>query len=117
MPPSLIGYWFPRDGVGPIGNDTCAIPRGARNPVLAHLLLNHLLDPANAIANMRDSGSQQPLSELTPDRLVSAGALPRGMLSAAVLPPFYDNGLKETQLPDPVNQLWRNAWNAVRGES
>jgi spermidine/putrescine transport system substrate-binding protein len=116
LSPDVIGYWFPPDGIGPIGNDICAIPRGAPHPVLAHLLLNYLLDPANAEANMRGSGSQQPLNGLTPGRLVSAGALPRGMVSAAVLPTFYDNGLKELQLAGPVDLLWQDAWNAVRGQ-
>lgn len=114
LPPDVIGYWFPPDGVGPIGNDTGVIPRGARNPVLAHLLLNYLLDPANAVTNMATSGFQQPLTGLTPQRLVSAGALPRSLVSAAVLPTFYDHGLKELQLLPPVDQFWQQAWNAVR---
>jgi spermidine/putrescine transport system substrate-binding protein len=114
LPADLIGYWFPPDGVGPIGNDTGTIPRGARNPVLGHLLLNHLLDPANAVTNMVTSGFQQPLMGLTPERLVSEGALPKNLASAAVLPTFYDNGLKELQLPDPVDHLWQHAWSAVR---
>jgi spermidine/putrescine-binding protein len=114
LPADVIGYWFPPDGIGPISNDTAVIPRGARNPVLAHLLLNYLLDPSNAVTNMASSGFQQPLTGLTPQRLVSAGALPPSLASAAVLPTFWDNGLKELPLPGPVDQLWQQAWNAVR---
>ncbi len=114
LPADVIGYWFPPDGIGPIGNDTGVIPRGARNPVLAHLLLNYLLDPANAVTNMATSGFQQPLIGLTPQRLVSDGVLPRSLVSAGVLPTFYDDGLKELQLIAPVVELWQHAWNTVR---
>ena len=41
------------------------ILRGAQNPVLAHLFLNHFLELESAIANFRDEGYQTMLKDLT----------------------------------------------------
>jgi spermidine/putrescine transport system substrate-binding protein len=38
--PSTLQYWFPPDHKGVIGNDLIAIPKNAKNPVLAHMFLN-----------------------------------------------------------------------------
>ncbi len=113
VPAEVIGYWFPPSGRGPVGTDTAVIPRAAASPVLAHLFLNYLLDPANALANARRTGYQPPLIPLGPGSLLVAGALPPSLVSAAVIPTFFDAGLKELALPGPVAQLWRLAWAAV----
>jgi len=113
VPPELIGYWFPPNGQGPVANDTATIPRGARHPVLAHLFLNFLLDPTNALLNIRHTGFTQPLVALPTELLVREGAVPASLASAAVLPSFYDAGLKEFELSDSVRQLWRQQWQLV----
>jgi spermidine/putrescine transport system substrate-binding protein len=113
VPAELIGYWFPPNGQGPVGNDTGTILRGARHPVLAHLFLNFLLDPANALVNIKHTGFTQPLTALPAEFLIRKGAIPASLASAVVLPTFYDAGLKEFELPDPVNQLWRQQWQLV----
>ena len=41
---NFVGYWFPPDGRGPVGNDTDHVLRRRANPVLAHLFLNYMLD-------------------------------------------------------------------------
>jgi spermidine/putrescine transport system substrate-binding protein len=117
VPADVIGYWFPTNGRGPVGSDTAVVPRTAGNPVLAHLFLNYLLDPANALVNFRHTGFQPPLLELTPQLLVRQGGLPSSLVSAAVLPTFYDAGLKELPLPGPVDQLWLQAWSEVRSRA
>ena len=114
VPVEALGYWFPPDGRGPVANDTNTIVRGARNPVLAHLFLNFMLDRHNAIHNIRATGFTQPLSYATPGRLVHLGILPPSLTSAAVLATFVDNSVKELQLSPAVDRLWRQAWQAVR---
>jgi spermidine/putrescine transport system substrate-binding protein len=113
VPVNVIGYWFPADGVGPVASDTNTVLRGARNPVLAHLFLNYMLDPANALTNIRHNGYMQPLNFITPKRLVYQGILPRSLLSTAVLPTYFGHGLKELALPPATDQLWQHAWRAV----
>jgi len=113
VPAESLGYWFPPDGVGPVSNDTGTVLRGARSPVLAHLLLNDLLNDRTAMTNIAGTGFMQPLNRLSPRRLVDAGALPKALANTCVLPTYVDHGLKELQLPESVDELWAQGWNAV----
>jgi spermidine/putrescine-binding protein len=109
----VLGYWFPPNGQGPVANDTITIPRGARNPVLAHLFMNFMLDAPNAFANARGTGYMQPLNLMTPNRLVRQGALPPSLISTAVLANDFDRGLSELQLSPAADALWQQAWQSV----
>ena len=51
--------------------------RGARNPVLAHLFLNYLLDPDVALTNFAFNYYQQPLTAMMPELLVEHGLIPK----------------------------------------
>jgi spermidine/putrescine transport system substrate-binding protein len=117
LPPGVsadvIGYWFPPDGAGPVANDVGAVLRGAKNPVLAHLFLNFMLEPINALHNVAATGYTQPLTWLTPSRLVSDGILPASLISATVPSTFFDRGLKEFEIPIAADELWRQAWQSV----
>ena len=62
-PASVFRYWWPTDGRGPINNDSFGIVKGAKNPVLAHLFLNHLLDVETAYVNFTFNFYQQPLTD------------------------------------------------------
>ena len=67
-----LGFWFPEDGAGTIGNDNIAIPRNAKNPVLAHHFLNYLLDNKHGYDNFSNYvGYQPPFTRLDPDRLIA----------------------------------------------
>jgi spermidine/putrescine transport system substrate-binding protein len=116
-PADAVGYWFPPDSKGPVGSDTGAVPRHARNPVLAHLFLNHLLRPANAIANFRATGFQPPLHGLTPAVMVRGGMLPPSLISAAFVDSLNFSGLKELPLAAAVEQFWQQAWAGVLGKA
>lgn len=109
----VLGYWFPPSGSGPVANDTITIPRGARNPVLAHLFMNFMLDAPNAFANARGTGYMQPLNLMTPNRLVRHGVLPPSLISTAVLANDFDRGLSELQLSPAADALWQQAWQSV----
>ena len=114
VPVDVVGYWFPPGGQGPVANDINTVLHGARNPVLAHLFLNFMLDQANALTNIRQNGYLQPVKAITPERLVYAGILPRSLVSTAVLPTYFGHGLKELQLPVATDLFWQQAWQAVR---
>ena len=117
VPADVLGYWFPPDGTGPVGNDTGTVLRGTRSPVLAHLLLNFLLNGHNALVNIARIGYTQPLDLVTPTRLIYEGILPASLTSTCVLSTYVDHGLKELQLPVAVDELWIQAWNAVSRKS
>ncbi|HEX9066614.1 MAG TPA: spermidine/putrescine ABC transporter substrate-binding protein [Streptosporangiaceae bacterium] len=106
----VVGYWFPPDGRGPVGNDLIAILKGAQNPVLAHLFQNYLLDQHNALENYSYTGYMQPLQGITPQRLVSEKLLPKTLMSTTVLPSYFRKGVMELQIPVAANALWEQAW-------
>jgi spermidine/putrescine transport system substrate-binding protein len=63
-------YWPARDGFGgTIDNDTYAIPTNAKNPVLAHLFLDFMMEEFNAIKNWTWVGYQVPFSAVNPDTI------------------------------------------------
>jgi len=97
----VVGYWFPTDGKGPVGNDLNTVLKGATNPVLAHLFLNYLLDGQNALTNISWNGYMQPLNEVTPQRLVQEQILPPSLMSTVVLPSYFPEGRDGTTASGP----------------
>jgi spermidine/putrescine transport system substrate-binding protein len=110
VPVEVVGYWFPRDGKGPIANDTNTVLRSASNPVLAHLFLNYLLDEPVVVENISFNGYMQPLTAITPELLVKEQILPPSLMSTAVLPTDFRRGIGELQLPVDADALWQQAW-------
>ncbi len=110
VPVEVVGYWFPTDGRGPVGNDTITILRSAPSPVLAHLFMNYMLDLPNVLTNISFNGYMQPLTEVTPQRLVTEKLLPPSLMSTAVLPSYFRRGVMELQLPVAPLGLWEQAW-------
>jgi spermidine/putrescine transport system substrate-binding protein len=110
VPVDVVGYWFPRDGKGPIANDTNTVLRASSNPVLAHLFLNYMLDEPVAVENISWNGYMQPLNEITPELLVKEKILPPSLMSTAVLPTDFRKGVGELQLPVDADALWQQAW-------
>jgi spermidine/putrescine transport system substrate-binding protein len=111
--PDVIGYWFPPDGKGPVGNDTMAVLSSGQNPVLAHLFLNFMLDLPNVLTNISYNGYMQPLTAVTPQRLVKEGLLIPSLMSTAVLPSYFRRGVMELELPPTADALWQQAWLSV----
>ena len=113
VPVDVVGYWFPPDGKGPVGNDTNTVLRTAQNPVLAHLFLNYLEDLPNVLTNISFNGYMQPINGITEQRLVGDGILPKSLVSTVVLPSYFRRGVSELQLPIATDQLWQQAWQSV----
>jgi spermidine/putrescine transport system substrate-binding protein len=111
---SVIRYWFPPDGRGAAGNDLIAILRSGRNPVLAHLFLNWMLDADVAIENMGFTGYQPPLRKINPKELVSQELIPPNLETATVLPQYFDTGYRQLELSPAVDSLWQNAWQQFK---
>jgi spermidine/putrescine transport system substrate-binding protein len=106
----VVGYWFPPDGKGPVGNDLIAVLRTAPNPVLAHLFQNYMLDFHNAVENYSFTGYMQPITGITPQLLVKEKLLPPNLMSTTVLPSYFRRGVMELQIPVTANALWEQAW-------
>jgi spermidine/putrescine transport system substrate-binding protein len=110
VPVDVVGYWFPKDGKGPVANDTNTVLRSASNPVLAHLFLNYMLDAPVAVENISYNGYMQPLTAITPELLVKEQILPPSLKSTAVVPADFRRGIWELQLPVDADALWHQAW-------
>jgi spermidine/putrescine transport system substrate-binding protein len=111
--PDVLGYWFPPDGKGPVGNDLITVLKGAESPVLATLFLNYMIDTQNALTNYSYTGYMQPLNEITPQRLIKEGVLDKNLTSTVVLPSNFRRGVMELQLPVPTDVLWQQTWQTV----
>lgn len=113
VPVETLGYWFPSNGLGPVANDMMVVPRSSENPVLAHLFVNFMLDQPNALNNARHSGFMQPVTWMTPERMIKFGVLPQSLVSTAVLENDFYRGLKELQLQVGAHALWQRAWRTL----
>jgi spermidine/putrescine transport system substrate-binding protein len=110
--PEILRYWFPQDGKGLVDNDMLVTLKGGKNPVLAHLFLNHMLDPAVAKENFSAIGYQPPQNSITPDSLVSEEFIPENLRSAIVKPEYFDAGYRTLELDADNDAAWHNVWNA-----
>lgn len=113
-PASVLRYWWPSDGRGPINNDMFGILKGAKNPVLAHLFMNHLLDNTEVFKNFTFTGYQQPLTAMTPQEVVKQGIIPSNLSSTIFIESQFKNGYVQGPLSTAGEILWQNDWAAVK---
>ncbi|MET0701307.1 MAG: spermidine/putrescine ABC transporter substrate-binding protein [Mycobacterium sp.] len=107
----VLQYWYPQDGKGLVDNDTLVTLKGGKNPVLAHLFLNHMLDPDVAKENFSAIGYQPPQNTITADSLVSEEFIPENLRSAIVKPEYFDSGYRLLELDAANDAAWHNVWN------
>jgi len=111
-----VSYWFPRNGRGPVNNDTMVVLAGGKCPVLAHLFLNYFLDVDNVIENISYNGYMQPIHGVTGPRLVKEKLLPPNLTTTVVLESDFPRGLRELQISASARQVWQQDWlNVSRG--
>ncbi|MDP9329489.1 MAG: extracellular solute-binding protein [Actinomycetota bacterium] len=125
-----IGYWYPEDRKGAIGNDLIGIPSSAPNPVLAHEFLNYMLDTDHSLYNFSWNGYQPPLNAINPDTLpttsgvygnlgwakASNGGEPipyvfDWLKDAIVRKDDFTTGYQIAELSPDVNDLWTSQWD------
>ncbi len=108
----ILRYWFPQDGKGLVDNDMLVTLKGGKNPVLAHLFLNHMLDPDVAKENFSAIGYQPPQNTITADALVAEEFIPENLREAIVKPEYFDAGYRLLELDAANDAAWHNVWNA-----
>ncbi len=114
LSPDVISYWFPKDGRGEIGNDTIAVLKGAKNPVLAHHFLNHILDYKQALLNMQYTGYQQPQTREDPAHLVAEKLVNPAQASCIATEVDFKNGYQPPPRTTAQNTAWENTWAAIK---
>jgi spermidine/putrescine transport system substrate-binding protein len=113
-PASAFRYWWPSDGRGPIDNDTMAVLNGAKNPVLGHLFLNHVLDVEQAFSNFSFNLYQQPLTAMTPTAVVKRQLVAPNLANTLIHERQFRRGLVQGPLSADGEIIWENAWAAVK---
>jgi spermidine/putrescine transport system substrate-binding protein len=110
--PEVLAYWQPPTAV--IQNDTMCVLSKAKNPVLAHLFIDHLLDKANAETNFGFVGYQPAIEGLGAQELIDAGLVPETLRSCVLSNEQIAAGLRYLPLTIEVETLWNDAWAKFR---
>lgn len=117
----ILGYWYPSDNVGVVGNDVISIPANAEHPVLAHAFLNFMMDETHAFDNFTWNGYQPPLTSMNPEKLIEAemgayapnkgpGTVPPSVPRAVVTEEMFDKGMWLLELAPEDELKWQTAW-------
>lgn len=111
VPVEALSYWSPVDGRGAVGQDNVTILKGGKNPVLAHMFINWLLDSTHAFDNFYNfTGYQPPMQDIDTDRLVSEGVVPETLATTVVHPDSFDKGYWYLELSPTGDALWHSAY-------
>ena len=112
-----ISYYWPgsTEGIpGNVDNDTVTILKGAKNPVLAHLFVDFILDTQNATTNYTTyTGYQQPMKGITPESLVGSAVVPEHLASTIVREEDFSQGYRLLELAPDVEALWESAYQEI----
>lgn len=113
-PPSVLGYWYPPDGGGMIGNDLMVIPASGKNPRLAHEFINFMLNKKNSYNNFVNfNGYQTPMTSINPPELVPK-VIPQTLTKTVVQPKYFDTGHFLLELTPSGTAMWTAAWDEIK---
>jgi len=90
--PEVLGYWRPAAADYVVGSDNVAIPKSASKPVLAHMMMNDLLDTKIGLQNFGWNGYQPPITKLSTQFLTDQGYIPTNLSNAVVQRGDLDKG-------------------------
>ena len=107
----VLGYWKPTHTT--VANDFFVIPTRSERPVLAHALVDFLLDPANAQQNFEYVGYQPAVVKPSGDDLVAAELVPQHLLSTLVTDDDVSGGYRLDALTLDVEKLWTDAYSRI----
>jgi spermidine/putrescine transport system substrate-binding protein len=112
-----LSYYWPGSGGHPanVDNDTMVLLKTGQAPVLAHALVNWILDTDNALANFTNmTGYQQPLKQFTPEAMVSSGIVPEHLSTVIVAESDFGKGSRELELAPDTDALWQQAFSELQ---
>jgi spermidine/putrescine transport system substrate-binding protein len=119
LPITAFSYLWPPKGAGKkpgiITNDVFAIPKGAKSPVLAHKMIDHVLDPSNAAVNYAYEGFQPPITSITPESILADELVPKNLANILITEEDFPLGVQELELAPAVNQLYQQIYQDVTG--
>ncbi len=107
--PEVLGYWQPDPAL--VNSDTMCVMTKAKNPVLAHLFINYLLDKTNAVTNFAYVGYQPAIDGIGAQELIDEGLVPENLRSCVLTSDQIGRGYRSLQLTPEVEALWNEAWS------
>jgi spermidine/putrescine transport system substrate-binding protein len=109
---NLSYVWPVESGVpGNVDNDLLIVLNSGKNPVLSHLLVNHIMDADNAMTNFATwTGYQMPQTSMTRQALIDTGLVPEHLQNVYIQEDDMDRGSRELELPTDANALWQSAY-------
>jgi len=105
----VLGYWLPDPAL--INSDCMCVMTKAKNPVLAHLFMDHLLDKDNAIENFTFVGYQPAIEGVDGQYLIDQGLVPENLRTSVLSNDQIAKGYRSLQLSTDVEALWQDAWS------
>jgi spermidine/putrescine-binding protein len=106
-----LGYWIPESkSEVVIGQDNICIPKSAPSPVLAHAMINDILDNEISEKNFNWNGYQPPLTKLDAEYLIDQGYITDNLSTAVVVPEDFETGLKTFEQTAAVDNLYLAAF-------
>lgn len=109
--PEVLGYWYPADNIGPMGNDCMCVMANAESPVLAHLYLDYLLDLQVAELNFTWNAYLPALKGLDADYLIGQGYVPENLRNAVLTTEQINKGLRYLPLAPDDELIWEDVWS------
>jgi spermidine/putrescine transport system substrate-binding protein len=111
----VLGYWYPDDRPGLVGNDIISIPTEAANPRLAHEFINFLLDGKVGFENFAYwTGYMPPFTSIDPQKLVDQGVIPKSLARSVVTQEMMQHGYQLAPLSASADEIWQSAWNEIK---
>ena len=80
--------------------------------MLAHLFINHMLDPEVAMQNFSAIGYQPPQNSITAGFACAEEFIPENLRTAIVKPEYFDAGYRLLELDTANQAAWQNVWQA-----
>jgi spermidine/putrescine transport system substrate-binding protein len=106
---SVLRYWAPASN-GLVDNDLMVCLSGGKNPVLAQMFMNHMLDSKVAAGNFSATGYQPPQKAINPEKNVADGFVPQNLATATVKQSDFDSGQPLLELPIAADKAWHDIW-------
>jgi spermidine/putrescine transport system substrate-binding protein len=117
-PTVLRWTWPPADTNGRVGGtistDFWMVGKAAKNPVLAHTFINWILGTDQATTWYKTQGLQLPQNELTPEKVLSLGLVPKYLKSQILTPAAFDLGVWVLPVSAHDQQRLVDAWSQVQ---
>ena len=95
--------------------DEACFPKGAASPVLAHTMIDYLLDPSNSAVNYAYEGYQPPLTSITPESILADELVPKNLSNILITEEDFPLGVQELELAPAVTQLYQQIYQDVTG--